>query len=47
MAKKEYYKCSICGLYYLDKEIAKKCKSWCSKHNSCNIEVIKYSVKKR
>ena len=43
--KEGHYKCSKCGLYYKDKKLADKCKAWCSKHNSCNIEIIKNSVK--
>lgn len=42
----KYYQCSECKLYYLDKSWAKKCEAWCPKHNSCNLDIIKHSVKK-
>ncbi|MDE2144704.1 MAG: hypothetical protein KGJ01_01905 [Patescibacteria group bacterium] len=42
---KKYYRCGECGLLYADKETAEKCQAWCSEHKSCNLEIIKYSVK--
>ena len=42
---KKYFFCSICGLAYLDRETAEKCEDWCGKHNSCNVEIIRKSVK--
>lgn len=42
---KKYYQCDICELYYKEEKLAKKCEQWCSKHPSCNIEIIKNSVK--
>lgn len=42
---KELYQCEECGLKYESKEIAEKCQAWCSEHKSCNLDLIKYSVK--
>lgn len=39
------YACKECGLKYEQKEIAEKCEAWCKEHQSCNLEIIKYSVK--
>lgn len=41
------YICPECGLSYEDQELAKKCEAWCKEHNSCNLEITKYSVNKR
>lgn len=43
---KIFYECTECGLRYEQKEIAEKCKAWCSVNHSCNLEIIKYAVKK-
>ncbi|NOX71599.1 MAG: hypothetical protein GXO64_02780 [Candidatus Micrarchaeota archaeon] len=43
---KEYFACKICGLYYEDKKWARRCEEWCSKYNSCNIEITSHAVKK-
>jgi len=37
--------CPECGLSYPDVEWAKKCATWCKEHKSCNLEIIKHSVK--
>ena len=37
------YQCDICKLHYKDEGWALKCYSWCSKNNSCNIGITKYS----
>ncbi|MEK7193465.1 MAG: thioredoxin family protein [Patescibacteria group bacterium] len=39
------YQCEECGLFYKDKEIREKCQAWCKKHKSCNLEIIKHSIK--
>ena len=39
------YQCEECGLKYAEKEIAEKCQAWCSKHKSCNLDLIQYAVK--
>lgn len=38
------YACSICGLHYRDRELSERCHAWCSKHDSCNLEVARQSV---
>lgn len=43
--KTELYQCFECGLKYQEKEWAEKCESWCKKYKSCNLEIIKHSVK--
>ena len=40
------YKCNECGMKYLEKEYAEKCEDWCKKYKSCNLELIKHSIKK-
>ena len=39
------YQCGECGLSYKDKEMSKKCRAWCKEHKSCNLEIIKHSIK--
>ncbi|MBI4019734.1 MAG: hypothetical protein HY367_00250 [Candidatus Aenigmarchaeota archaeon] len=39
------YKCPECGLSYREKSLAEKCRAWCAKHRSCNLEIIKHAVK--
>ena len=39
------YQCEECAFFYKDKDIAQKCENWCTKHNSCNLEIIKYAIK--
>jgi len=39
------YQCGECGLSYEDKEISEKCQAWCKEHKSCNLEIIKHSIK--
>ncbi len=39
------YQCQECGLFYKDKEISEKCEAWCKEHKSCNLEIIKHSIK--
>ena len=41
----KYFQCEECKMFYLKKEIAEKCESWCRKHPSCNLEIIKNAVK--
>lgn len=40
------YQCEECSLRYRDKTIAEKCEMWCKKNKSCNLEIIKHSIKK-
>ncbi len=42
--ERKYYQCEECLLFYTDIETAEKCQKWCSKHKSCNLEIIKASV---
>ncbi len=39
------YQCKECSLWYKDKKISEECQSWCKKHKSCNLEIIKHSIK--
>jgi hypothetical protein len=41
---KIYYQCDICKFYYNEKKWAEKCQEWCSKNNSCNVEITKHAV---
>ncbi len=40
---KELYQCEECGLYYRDKEWAKKCELWCKNTQSCNLEITQHA----
>jgi hypothetical protein len=42
--KKKIFTCPRCGYSYKEKEWAKKCESWCTKHKSCNLEINKHRV---
>lgn len=42
----KYFQCKICKIYYKEKSLADKCEEWCKNHNSCNIEILKYSVQR-
>ena len=39
------YHCEECDLAYLDKYKAKECEVWCKIHKSCNLEIVKHSLK--
>ncbi len=39
------YQCEECGLWYKNKEISEQCQAWCKEHKSCNLEIIKHSIK--
>ena len=39
------YQCENCKLSYKNKILAEKCQNWCKKHKSCNLEIIKHSLK--
>lgn len=47
MVKANVYICSECGLSYREKDLARKCKDWCKKHDSCNLEITKHAVNKK
>ena len=42
---KSAFKCMKCGWMYRDKDWAKKCENWCTKHKSCNLKIAKYAIK--
>lgn len=42
---KKLYKCPECKLEYKEKEWAEKCKAWCKKYKSCNLEITKHAVR--
>ncbi len=39
------YQCEECKMKYKDEKIAQKCEAWCKKTKSCNVDIIKYSIK--
>jgi len=41
---KTLYLCDLCGLGYLNKEIAQKCEEWCRKTGTCSIEITEKAV---
>ncbi len=43
--RKAEYRCLECGLFYPTKALAERCRKWCSEHQSCNLEIIKYAIK--
>jgi len=45
LGKQTFYQCPICKLWYKEKEWAEKCEIWCKEHKSCNLEIIKHSIK--
>ncbi len=47
MVKKEkgFYQCEECNMVYGDVSWALKCENWCKEHKSCNLEIIKHSIK--
>ncbi len=40
------YQCPECGLEYKEKEWAEECERWCKEHRSCNLGIIKRSVRR-
>ena len=43
--KNECYFCEECQMAYVDKKKAYECEEWCKKYKSCNLDIIKYSLK--
>ena len=39
------FKCMKCGWIYRDEESAMKCQQWCEKHDSCDMELTRHSLK--
>lgn len=42
---RNYFKCEECGLLYNVKAIAEKCQKWCAEYKSCNLDIIRHSVR--
>lgn len=38
------YECGECGLKYNEKKWAEKCETWCKKHKSCHLDIIKHAI---
>jgi len=38
------HQCAACGMDYRDEAYASKCKRWCAKHKSCNLEIVKHAL---
>ncbi len=43
----ELYQCSGCGFHYEDEATAKRCEEWCTKNQSCNLEIIQHSLESK
>ncbi len=43
MTREEFF-CSVCGLHYVSRDLADKCHEWCSKHDSCNLNIARQSL---
>ena len=44
--KNKLYYCEECNMKYKKYKIALKCERWCKENKSCNLDIIKYAVKK-
>lgn len=44
MSKEDLFECTACGLHYKQQDLADKCRDWCEKYSSCNIEITKESI---
>lgn len=44
--KNKLYQCKECGMKYKIHKIALECEKWCRENKSCNLDIIKYAVKK-
>jgi len=44
--KTNLFTCHECGLKYSDTEWRDKCEKWCKDNKSCNLNIIKHSIKK-
>lgn len=40
-----YFKCSACGFFYKEKELAQRCEDFCRAHKSCSLEITRNAVK--
>lgn len=43
--KMKCYYCEECEMAYTDRKKVCECEEWCKKHRSCNLEIIKHSLK--
>lgn len=41
----EIFQCPECGFFYREKKWAEKCRNWCRKYKTCNLEIIKHAIK--
>ena len=39
-----FYVCDRCGFAYGEKAYAKRCQSWCRKHRSCSLDIIRHAL---
>lgn len=39
MAKLALYKCPVCGLHYVDKQVALRCEDYCNKNQGCSLDI--------
>jgi len=39
------FTCNECKMKYREEKLAKECEEFCRKHKSCNLELIKHTVK--
>lgn len=45
--EKTLYACPVCSMQYRDKATANECEAWCTKHQSCNLDIIAKAVNKK
>lgn len=41
------FSCSVCKLHYQNKPDMEKCFAWCSKYDSCNLEITANSEERK
>ncbi len=39
------YQCPVCTLQYPTEAYAQQCEAWCTKYNSCNLDIIQHAIK--
>jgi len=42
--KRKVFMCPRCGYSYGEKEWAKKCELWCTKHKTCNLAINEHRI---
>jgi len=40
----KYHKCEDCHLHYEDRSLAERCEDWCTRNDSCNLEITRNSL---